>query len=572
MTALLRAAGAAVSSGRFVSRWTFVAIVLVSVTALAPLPETLSEGQRLVVGALAAVPFAGAWALVGLAERAVSRRAVRASIVVGMLVVASIARPAGQDAISQTLGLAVPASDATPLRAATNLVVWTIALGATATLVDLTRSTRETNVLLRQVLAQLERGADRARRYGERARAEAFAAADTLEAPRPATAEAVRSLAVELRAHAHALASRAEERPSAAPSDGSVPAAAPVAGTPFRLPPVGLTAAIYSLAVLPYALRSVLPLDVAIGLLVTLVCGGAADLLPRLPTLRRRRAASAVVFLAATAVAGLVLAATALIQGVAPPLAAVPVLGYPVLAVALARGRGALRTLRVERRRLSTAITARARADDLGTRRIRAGLRDAAELLHRDAQGAAVRLTLHEPPPTEAEIAAFLTGLRPLAAAVRRALDAPATVSTAAALDPLLQTWGRAMPVRADIDDDARAALRGDPGLARDVVDVVAEGLLNVAKHARVRTADVEVRISPTAAGPRLRVRVISPGAPPPRARLREDARAHVLGARLSAAADTAVLEAVFVLAPDAAACRSVVSTDHFGEAAPTDD
>lgn len=564
MTALLRAVGTVLSSGRFVSRWTFVAIVGVSVTVLAPLPETLSEGERLAVGALAALPFAGAWALVGLVERAVFGRAVRASIVVGTLVVASIARPAVQDAVSQALGLAIPSADATPLRAATNLVVWTIALGGTAALVDLARSTRETNALLREVLAQLEGGADRVRRYSDLARADTAAAADALEAPRPATVAGVRSLAVDLRAHAHALSTRAEERLTATSPASPAPAAARVAGTPFRLPPVGLPAAIYSLAVLPYALRSVSPLDLVIGLLAALVCGGAGDLLARRAVLRRRHVASTVVFLAGAMLTGLALGAVAIAQGVALPLAIIPVLAYPALSAALARGRGALRTLTVERRRLSTAIGARARADDLGTRRVRAGLHEAAELLHRDAQGAAVRLTLQQPQPTEAEITAFLAGLRPLAGAVRGALDAPAAVSTAVPLDPLLQTWGRAMPVRADIGDDARNVLLGDPGLARDVVDVVAEGLLNVAKHARVRTADIEVRITPTAAGPRLRVRVMSPGAPSPRARLRADSRAHLLGARLTAAADTAVLEAVFAVAHDTAASGSVVSTDHF--------
>ncbi|MBQ9918697.1 MAG: hypothetical protein IJO71_16060, partial [Microbacterium sp.] len=142
--------------------------------------------------------------------------------------------------------------------------------------------------------------------------------------------------------------------------------------------------------------------------------------------------------------------------------------------------------------------------------------------------------------------------------------DTPAPRATS--LAPLLRTWGAAMPVEGEVADDAAAALNADPALADDVIDVVAEGLLNAAKHARVRTARVEVRLTATAAGPRLRVRVISPGAPVAGARLRPGSRADRLGARLAARGDDAELEALFLVAHDPPPAGSVVWTEHSGD------
>ncbi|MFS0794735.1 hypothetical protein [Microbacterium sp. 1P10AE] len=546
------------SSGRFVSRWTFVAIAAVSLTVLAPLPTELSPRDRAGVSLLTAAAFAAVWALVAVVERRVRRTAARAVIIASVLVATAVVRPVAQDALSIALGLAVPAPDTLPLRAVTNLAVWAIALTGTAVLVDAARATRETDALLRAVLGQLRGSAERVATFRTESRRAVSAAADAIAAAHPVTAEDVRALAAQLRAHAHALGTLAEGVPADRPIP-AVPVRAPRGG--FRLPPPGLIAAVYIVAVVPYAVRTVAPVDLALGLCATAVLGLIADVLPRLPGLRRARVAGNRTFAAAVLGVGIALSAIAATQGVPMPAAAVPALAYPALAAALARWRGAARTLTVERRRLSSAIAARVRADDLGTRAERAGLHEAAERVHRDAQGAAVQFVLRHPDARPEEVAAFRAELGEVAAAVRHALDAPATAAGAASLDALLSTWGRAMPVDAQVADGARTVLQTDPALARDVIDVVAEGLLNAAKHARERAAAVYVEHRATPGGPRLDVRVVSPGAPPRGAALRPGARTATLGARLVDAGDTTVLEARFVIAD-----VDVVSAEHSTE------
>lgn len=564
MRTLLRAVDRALSGSRFVTRWTFVAIAAVSLTVLAPLPAGLSPAERALVATVTAAISCAVWVGVGLAERALGRPRARASLVAGALVATALGRPLLLDAVSHAAGLAVlPPADA-PLRAATNLLVWTIALVGTAVLVDIVRSTRETNALLAQVLAQWDDGAARVRRYTAEARAAVAAVADTLETARLDTVADVRALASALRTHARDLSARADAAPTT-PVAGVLVQDRPPVRTPLslRLPPIGTAALLYGVAVLPYALRSVAPGDLLLGLIGTLACGSAADLVARVPPLARRPRARPLVFVASAVLVGLALTAVAMLQGVTLPLAAVPALTYPALALALALGRGGLHRLRVERRRLSSAIADRGRADDLGTRRVRAGLHRAADLVHADAQGAAVHFTLRHPNAGPAEVAGFRAGMLPLAAAVRSVFDTPGPRATS--LGPLLRTWGAAMPVDGEVADDAAAALNADPALADDVIDVVAEGLLNAAKHARVRTARVEVRLTATAAGPRLRVRVISPGAPVAGARLRPGSRADRLGARLAARGGDAELEALFLVAHDPAPAGSVVWTEHSG-------
>ncbi|MFK4980183.1 hypothetical protein, partial [Klebsiella pneumoniae] len=76
----------AIVGGRFVTRWTFVAIAAMSLTVLAPLPAEISGGERALVATATAAVFALAWGLVAVAERAARRSGVRATIVVGALV------------------------------------------------------------------------------------------------------------------------------------------------------------------------------------------------------------------------------------------------------------------------------------------------------------------------------------------------------------------------------------------------------------------------------------------------------------------------------------------------------
>jgi hypothetical protein len=564
---LLRAAGRAVSGGRFVTRWTFVTVFAVSLTVLAPLPAAMSVGERAIVASVTALVFSGAWIAVALLERSIAHPRVRASLVAGTLVVAAVLRPSLQDAVSLAGGMPVPPAGDIPLRAATNLAVSAVALIGTAALVDIVRAIRETNSLLTRVLAQWDGSAERVRRYVADARADVRAVAQSLRTAPMETVADVRSLAADLRAHAHVLADRAAGPP--APEDAVVvPLASVSARRPtLRLPPVGATAVLYGLSVLPYALRSVGPIEIVEGLLTVVLVGAGADLVARSSALRRSPRARAVVFAAATVLAGAVLATVAWAQAVPFPLCVVPLAAYPVLAQALAAGRGALHALRVERRRLSTAIADRGRADDLGTRRTRAGLQRAADLVHGDAQGATVLFALRHPDATPTQLAELRAELAAVADEIQRVLDAPVPASDSPTLAPLLRAWGSAMPVEAHVTAAASTVLRNDRALAGDVSEIVSEGLLNAAKHARVRAARVEVRRVATAAGPRLRVRVASTGVPAARARLRPGSRAERLGARLLTAGDDTVLEALFAIAGTDRPSRAVVSTEHSGGA-----
>ncbi len=543
-----------VTSGRFVTRFTFAAILLVSVIVLAPTPTPLHPGQRLVVSIVTAGLSALVWAVVAVAERATTRPAVRGAIVLIALLAWAVSRPWMQDAVSLALGLPAPPPGAEVLRAATNVLVWAIALAGTAVLVDAARTARSTNALLRAVRDDLRASAERARLFAADAAAAVQGAAALVRAPVEADPDAVRARAAAVRARARDLTAL----PVATPR---VPIATPVsrcAPMLTRLPATGAVSATYALAVLPFAIRTVDATAVATGIVLTLLVGSAAEALPRLgrarryPRRRTRRYAWSIVL------AGLFLTGLASAQGVSWPTAAVPALAFPALAWAMTRWRTGARAVAVERRRLSTAITALTRSDDRGTRGSRAGLRAAAEVLHRDVQSALVLWALRHPDPRASDTAALSPVLASLADDVERAFAAPPTAADAPALDALVATWGHALRIDTRLDAEARAVLDADAALAGEAVEVVAEGLLNAAKHARRREAVVTARVVRTGGGPRLRVEVETPGTLAPGATLRRDACVGRLGGRLTADADTVRLTAD--LTPGA---PIVVSTEH---------
>ena len=133
------------------------------------------------------------------------------------------------------------------------------------------------------------------------------------------------------------------------------------------------------------------------------------------------------------------------------------------------------------------------------------------------------------------------------------------TAGTTAILS-LVETWARVMAIDADITPAARDALDCDPLAARDVYEIVAEGLLNAVKHSTEKRAVVHIGLTSTGAGPRVNVRVRSFG---PQlgvhGRRPEGAHARELGAQLLTEREETVLEAAFAVAP----ASRVVSTEH---------
>lgn len=276
-----------VTSGRFVTRYTFAAILLVSVMVLAPTPAPLHPGQRLVVSIATAGLSALVWAVVAVAERATTRPAVRGAIVLIALLAWAVSRPSMQDAVSLALGLPTPPPGAEVLRAATNVLVWAIALAGTAVLVDAARTARSTNALLRSVRDDLRASTERARLFAAEAAAAVQAAAALVRAPVEADADAVRARAAAVRARAHDLPALPLAKPR-------VPIAAPAsrrAPMLTRLPATGTVSATYALAVLPFAVRTVDAVAVATGIALTLLVGSAAEALPRLGRARRSQIA-----------------------------------------------------------------------------------------------------------------------------------------------------------------------------------------------------------------------------------------------------------------------------------------
>lgn len=550
----MKTVAAVCAGGRFVTPATFAVIAIVSVLVLAPTSVTMTFAHKSTIAALTAAVFGAAWALVGVAERRIPHPPTRLALVLAMLVTASVLRPGLQDAVSIALGSPPAPAGAEVLRAVTNLVVWTLTLVGTAVLTDSARRTRETDALLRAVLAQLDASADRAHTFSIAARSTALSAAEALRSPLIAAPGAVRERAITVRAAAHDLAARAD----GIPRDDLPPV--DVAGSrvrvTLRLPPWGLLSAVYALAVLPYAARTLDAGEVAAGLALTAAVGLLAESAPRWP---RRRRAHLAVFFCAVIPAGLALCVIAAVQQVPWPAAAIPAVAFPTLALALAAWRGATHALEVERRRLSAAIARRTRTDDLGTRATRTGLRAAADALHRDAQSALVHFTVRHPDPSSTEIAGLSSTLATIADAVVDAFDSPSTTAGSLAVDEVLRTWGRAMPVTWRITDDARAALDADPALATDALEIVAEALLNVAKHAARPHAVVLAEVVASGDGPLLRILVRSPGVPTRGAVLRPGAPAARRGARLVAEPTGTLLTADLPLA----AAPFVVSTEH---------
>lgn len=542
------------AGGRFVTPATFVVILLVSVLVLMPTPAGMDAAGRTAVSVLTAAAFSLVWLLVAVLERRLARPSARLALVLCMLLAASALRPMLLDAISLALGLPVaPAEDAV-LRALTNLAGWTLALVGTAVLTDAARRTRETDALLRAVLAELDASADRARLFCADARAAVAAATRALAAPLPPAPEAVRTRARAVRDDARRLAARADgiARRNPPPTDVRRTRSRPS----LRLPPWGAATLLYAAAVLPYALRTLEPGPVLGGTALTVVVGLVAETVPRAVGRSRARLA---VFAGALVGAGSLFSTVAVAQSVPWPAAAVPGVAFPAVGLALAWARGTAHALARERRRLSAAISRRTRSDDLGTRAARAGLRAAADVLHRDAQGVLVHFAMRHPDPSAADLAALSASLADLGGTVSRAFDALPSAPGSLALDEVLQTWGHALRIETTIAPDARAALDADPALAADALEILAEGMLNVAKHAARREAAVSVETVRTAAGPALRIGVRSPGAPARGAVLRSDAPAARRGARLVADAASTLLSADLPIATT----DPVVSTEH---------
>lgn len=571
MRNLRRAAVRAFGGGRFLTVWSIAASLPLSLTVMAPTGVGIDTLTAL--PAMVATWLCFAAALTGIAawERRGRSRRERAAVVTAGIVVCAAMRPVMQDGWLHLAGLPAPPSGQLPYRIATNIVVWMIVLSIIAVLDSSLRSLRRTNALLRSVAQELARAQDDAHALATDARNLLDRAQSTLDAAiieMEPTSAGVRRLGDEwIREWSHRLAELAEKKEAGNPrrardgfGDRADPRSSP---SPryvlFRLPPPGLVTLIYTVCLLPYATRTQTPLELLIGIAALAAGGAVVDFLPRRRAIARVPHHASLLFMILSCVVGIALAALAAAQGVAPLLAAVSAIAYIGFAFAAGTCAGALHRLRSEQHRLSSAVADAQQLARAGTRPTRDGLRAAADLLHADAQGACILFALAHPTPDPDDIRRLRAEL---ATVVSRLPEAFATADDPRAhtsLTALFETWAHVIELRVDVDDEARDVLSSIPWVVRDCYDIVAEGLLNAAKHASERRAEVSIRRVTTGAGPRLHVRVSSPGIAARGTRLRASSRMQELGAHLVRIPGGVALEAAFALPLRAA----VVSTEH---------
>ncbi|WP_337006527.1 MULTISPECIES: hypothetical protein [unclassified Microbacterium] len=565
MRALARAVVAAVGSGRFLTVWSIAITLPLSLTVMAPVGVGIESLPALLATWLC---FAAGLTAIALRERRRLTTSVRAAVVLTGIVLCGALRPVVQDAWLRLAGIDTPLVDQLPFRIVTNLVVWLLVLSVIAVIEGSLHALRRTNALLRSVATALTQAQTRAAAFAQEARdlvAEAVVALDAAIDDVPGSSAGVRRLGAEqLRSWSHRLASFAEEGGVLRAGDGP---GATRRSEPLprrlsvRVPPRAVVTVVYAASLLPYAARTQEPIDLLTGVVVLVVGGAVVDALPRHRRISRNPGRATGLFLLLSAGLGLALSALAIAQGVRPLLAAVSAVAYLGFALAASFCAGALHDLRRERRRLSGAVADAQHAARAGTRPTREGLRGAAELLHRDGQGACIVFALAHPAPTTDELQRLRHDLHTVIDRLPQTFSAAPGPGGQVSLTGLFDTWAHVIALRIDIDDASRAALGAVPWIARDTYDVVAEGLLNVAKHGSGRQAEVSLRQVATGAGPQVRVRVWSPGAVAPSAVLRPSSRMHELGARLLPGAEGMTLEASFPVA----AARAVASAEHRG-------
>lgn len=575
MRRLARALRAILGRSPLLTRWSAIATLPVALTVMGPYlgpdePDTL---PRLLLAALIswAIPALLLWP-VARASRELLAPGARVLLVAIPVVALAAARPLLTDLCGRLLGVEPAPAEWLPFRIATNAVVWPVLLLAIAALVSALRALRATNRRLADAIE--DEAGDEERLHAREAEARAAIAGclsdlrGRLDALDPPTGETVLAFATgPVRDWSHRFAADAAVVVVGGPV-GSVPSAgapggrrAPrgtggprrsgerrTRGPKLRLPPIGVVGLAYALAVLPYALRTVPPAELAGSAALILLGGTAIELLAR------RTARGAAVLPAFWGGLGLVLAAVQLADPALPGAYAwVPVVALPAIAVLAARISALVHGLRADERRLETALRDRRHRLGESGAGLAHRLRDAAAVLHRDVQGACVRFAADR--STGASDAGAADGADGLRAEVLDALariehasvhPAPASAPAGGAerLDAALSSWGRALELSIGIDADARGELDRSARLAEAAYDTVTEGLVNAVKHSDSRTASIRISRIPTGAGPALQIEVAAPGILPPGAALRHDAPAAGLGAELLQRGGETVLRA----------------------------
>ena len=520
-TGVMRTIGArwwdAVSGGRFYSPATAAITFPVAVTVLGAfvgvrLPQDLVAA--VVVSALGWVVLAAALVPAVWAERRLNSAGARAGVVLGSLLVAAVARPFVNDALT---GILIPTAepDLQASRVVTNVVCWFILTSMIAVADDSVLAAGAVNRRLQQALAALARGADAHHDVarGARLRIGWTVAVLRRDLDRLSSGQVdfdrVREFSDAVRTASHALDAAADRDDRGAlvsleRSRGSI-------AEWLRSPPLGMVGVLYAAAVSPYLARVLSPGAIVADLLLLIAITILGDVVQRAAARgRSARVRGALILIVSVLVGAVVsLLSLALVPGPAP-VAFVSLLVIPVLTVLAAVAEEAVHRLQAEQRILSDALAAFRGAASAGPGDPAALLRSAAAMLHGPVQGRCVvfAASLEDDPATA-------DGARDFVAAVDAVLDDvrdvdARTPGTADTLDGLLEAWSDVLELSVDISPAAAAVLSSTP-VARSAAAIVSEALVNAVKHSGARRAAVVMRTEPGAEGT-LEVEVASPG------------------------------------------------------------
>lgn len=519
----------ALGSGRFFTRWSAVVSLIVSAVFLVPqiAPSSLSSYFVAVqVAVLGWMPLALMMCVVALIERALRSPTARTAVVLGLIIVGSIARPFTNDAFSHAFfGVATGGEWGT--RIATNLVVSGAVFSLVAIVTTQARASRETLARLEAVLTSMDVAvatiAASSRHSQQQIRidiADLRVARERMLAG-PIDFAAVSAYSQLVRAASHRLDAlsadtevvgkneAADLRSSAlSPAEPGVDRARVALSARLFPTPFLLVGAIYLVGCVPFILArggvsalvaaavAVLSVDVLVGILIRILAARFSGPL------------WSVLFVGSWVAGGIAIAQLG--ELVLPGLGvtgAIPVMSVPAAAVAVAITLDGYRRALTGERNATRALSDGVRELSSQINQVTATIDAAATLLHGSVQGRCVIFAARadEPGVTGEDIATFRAETE---TAFEQILSPSGVSACVQVLDPLIAVWRAVIDIDLDITSEARAAL-SDCDLEQQACDIVNEGIVNAVKHSRVRAIGLRMDVPEDKS---LRVRITSAG------------------------------------------------------------
>ena len=498
------------TGGRFFTWWSAVVALPVSATILALYDGANDLREAGIAMALSAVGWLPCCLLVlpaALAERRLHSPLARGLTVVGAIVAVSVLRPILNDLLVNSWTDWAVTGDL-PLRMLMNALVWLLLLSMVAVAVDANATAKRVNLRLRAALVALAGGDITTGLQARRARARVVAVVEGL---RRRAAE-LRTGVVDfdrVRAFSDAVREASHDLDDFA--DNGLPTdrirTRPSFLARLRPPPVGLVAGAFTLASLPYGLRTLPPWLVAVGAVVVFTVATAGELLAWFLAAGRAPRTQGIIVICCSFLTGAAVPLAFLaIAGHGEPAWLIPVPAIPALTILAAYAEGAFRRAETEQRVLTEALWA-IRATGAGQPASTAAfVHRAADILHGEVQGRCVVFAagLEDDPATPEQVEDFIRSVDHRldhALALREEIDADP-------LGALLEVWSPVLRIRTEIDPAAAAAL-ADRETSQRIADVASEAFVNAVKHAAARETTVGIR---RVADDVLAVRIATPG------------------------------------------------------------